>query len=190
MKFSSVSPGSTHRQIFYENHASLPINPIGFVPLHLMTMGLMAFFCHFAASWAHFTCLSPEASPSGQCCTPGCANRFLLGLGLCRSYATANYPLSVPVHQRCARSANGSWTWSYCLPVLLASRDDCGSPCVGCVRENRPAQAAPADPPIDRPNPPIRPCWCCQQGVARKHCCRARPHRVHPKFMANKQPLA
>ena len=136
-------------------------------------MRSMAFFRHFSAFQAHFTSLPPEASPFGQCCTPSCANRFWLGLGLCRLCATASSPLAAPAHQRCARSANGSWTWFYCLPVLLRSRDDCDSPCVGYARENPPARDAPDDPQIDRPNPPRRPCpgfTGCGTRLAAKPC--------------------
>lgn len=57
LKFSSLDPGSINRQFFYEHHAILAINPIVFVPLHLLAMRSMALFYHFAASWAHFTCL-------------------------------------------------------------------------------------------------------------------------------------
>ena len=135
----------------------------------------MAFFCHFTAFQAHFTCLQSETSPFGQCCRPSCANRISLGIGLCRSYATANSSLSEPARQRCARSANGSWTWSCCLPVLLASNDGDGSPCAGYVLENPPEPVAPPSPSIDKPNPPRHPYSCCRQGTARKHCCRARP---------------
>ena len=77
--------------------------------------------------------------PSGQCCTPGCVNRSLLGIGLYRLYATASPQHFGSAHQKYVRSTNGSWTWFCRLHVPWTSID---SPYVGGVHENRPERGS------------------------------------------------
>ena len=53
--------------------------------------------------------------------------------------------------------------------------DDDGSPCAGCVRESLLSPVVPAYPPIDKPNPPTRPCSCFRKGSAQTLGCHAGP---------------